>query len=82
MRWWYLQGFPEQKAVLDWVISNLKSECHCDSYHLFEYEASHPLHAEGEFNKAWYMARWGFVGEGDEGDFKGIAVVRLPGGAR
>lgn len=78
----YNEGFPEQKSALDWIISNLKDECHCDSYHLFEYWPGHPLYGEGEFNRAWYMSRFGFMDDGSTGDFKGIAVLRLPGGAK
>jgi hypothetical protein len=76
----YNEGFPEQKATLDWIIGNLKGSHRCDSYHLFEYWPGHELFSEGEMNNAWYKSRFGFKDGGDEGAFKGIAVVRLPEG--
>lgn len=78
----YEEGLPEQKIALNWIIGNLREEYFCDCYILFEYWEGHPLYAEGDMNNAWYKARYGFRDGGDEGEFKGIAVVRLPEGVR
>jgi hypothetical protein len=76
----YNDGFPEQKAALDWIIGNQKKAHKCDSYPLFEYWPGHELFSEGEMNHALYKSRFGFKDRGDEGEFKGIAVIRLPEG--
>jgi hypothetical protein len=75
----YNEGYPEQKEAIDWIISNLKTEFHCDSYPLFEYEPSHPLYDEFIWNRTFYHSRFGW----SEGmDPKGIVVIRLPEGGK
>lgn len=72
-------GLAEQRAAIQWVIDNQKLTLGCDSYVLFEYhETEGDLYAEGEWNRAWYHKQWGFS---RDDDFKGIAVIALPGGA-
>jgi hypothetical protein len=63
-----------QREAVDWIISNLKGSHLCDSYILMEYAPSNPLHATGEWQRAWWLRQYGFS---REDDFQGIAVIQL-----
>jgi uncharacterized protein DUF6932 len=60
-----------QRAVVDWLLSNLKQSHRVDSYVGFAYPLGHASHAEGEFMRAYWQ--YGF--DRDE-DMKGIAAVQ------
>ena len=73
----YNIGTPEQRAAIDWLQSDLKTDYLCDSYVLFEWPESHPNYWFGEYLYAYWMRQWGF----SRSDvMKGIAVIDLPGG--
>jgi hypothetical protein len=73
----YNDSLPEQRAAIDWIISNLKESHRCDSYTLMEYSPSDPLFPEGELDRSYWHRQFGF----SRGlDYKGIAVISLPRG--
>ncbi len=71
-------GTVEQREALDWVIVNQKSTLKCDSYTLFEYPPTHPLHKEGHWWYSYWHVKWGFNRAEDP---KGIVVISLDGTA-
>ena len=69
----YDNGTDAQRNVLNNVASmDLKQNLHCDSYVFYEYPEDHPLHAVGEFTRAYWMRQFGMS---RSNEFKGIAVV-------
>ena len=76
------EGLQAQKDALRWVIQNQKETLRCDSQILMEYWPSHPFFMQGELDHALYKSRFGFKDNGDYGEYKGFAVIRLPGGVK
>ncbi len=70
----YNSGTAEQRAAIDWVITNQKLTLKCDSYVLFAYPPGDPLHDEGRWWYSYWHKQWGFSREDDP---KGIVVVSL-----
>ncbi len=71
----YESSTPEQRAIIDWLNEDLKTDYHCDSYFFMQFPEGHPLYWEGEYAYAYWMRQWGF---NREDDVKGIAVITLP----
>ncbi len=67
---------PVVRDAVDWVVTNQKSTLLCDSYTLFEYQTTHPLHDEGKWWYSYWHVKWGFSRQEVP---KGIAVVPLTG---
>ena len=70
----YENGTSQQRGVINWINSNLKTTRLCDSYVYVEYPPGHPLHAIGEWMRAYWIRQFGFS-RGDE--FKGLALIRI-----
>lgn len=72
----YECGTHEQRAAIDWIISNLKNtELHCDSYHLFTYRIPHLLVDEGQWDHSYWHHKFGLSREVET---KGIVIVSIP----
>lgn len=76
----YEHGTEKQRAAIDWVSSNLRSQLKCDSYVFMEYAADDPLFWHGEYMYSYWMRQWGF--SRDERTMKGFVVYALDGNAR
>jgi len=68
----YYNITQEQKEVIDWIKSDLKNDCLCDSYLLIKYPESSDKAVYGDFMKAYWMRQFGF---GRDNGLKGIVVL-------
>lgn len=75
----YAGASAEQRAAIEWLLSDEPRQTHsCDSYYWVDYPEGHELYEESEYNKASYLAMFGWTDDFIER--KGIAVVSLPDG--
>ncbi len=72
----YENGNPEQKALLEWVHSNLKLNHHCDSYVFFVFPPEDSRSVCNDYLHAYWIKQFGFS-RGQE--MKGIAVLEIGG---
>lgn len=63
-----------QRAVIDWINSNLKTTHLCDSYVSFQYPEGHQWHTVSKWMEAYWIRQFGFS---RQDQFKGMAVVRF-----
>jgi len=72
----YENGTPEQKALLEWVGSNLKLDHHCDSYVFYVYPPEDSRAVCNDYLHAYWIRQFGFT-RGQE--MKGVAVLEIGG---
>ncbi len=72
----YDSGTDGQRAVLDWVKSNLKNDHLCDSYVFYVFAPHDQRAVLNDYNHAYWIRQYGFS-RGKE--LKGIAVLKIGG---
>lgn len=65
---------PEQRNIVDWLSSNLKTAFHCDSYVFSEWPVNHKNYLIGKRMNDYWTKLFGFSRGGNP---KGIVVISL-----
>ena len=68
-------SLSQQQAVAQIARADLKGSYRCDCYVFPEYADGHPLHAHGQWRRAYWLRQFGFSRSVEP---KGLAVINLP----
>jgi hypothetical protein len=71
----YANASPKQKAVIDWLKTDLTAGYYCHSFLHFGHPAGHPEYDASEWDRAYWLRQFGFSRKNER---KGIATINIP----